>query len=267
MPDVEDNLSNVIEGFRENRESVLALMTFDKAVLDLVVTQLESLRDRTRTAWSKKLGMKDVKLNPYLEVEKTIQFVRGIRDHESLRPRYEAMVNQALVLLVSYFGSAVRDLFRFAVRRSVAGGRNEQLLSTSVRTTVSDITEMDDPASFVAEWLADRSDLSFQDMRSIGRALNKYFNVRITRTERENEIIVGQACRHAIVHAGGRVDDQLVRQAAAASPRTVKRRLRRGEDLQFTAEEVRTIGDSMESYLVDVSVQLERRLAENVETS
>ena len=190
------SLSDVLATFGGNLESVRQLMQFDRAVLDIVVALLEKLEDRTKRAWAAAIGEEEAQqLNPRLEVGKTISVVKNIRDHEGLRRRYEAMINQSLVLLVSYFGSAVRDLFRVAVRRSFREGTNEKLMRAAIKTRVADIRGMDDPADFVADWFTESSELSFQDMKSIGRALGNYFGIDISRGKRENNIILGQACR------------------------------------------------------------------------
>jgi len=249
-------LRSVVESFGENCRRVEQLMRFDKVVLDMVLLQLETLDEKTKNAWSKALNTKSLKLNPSLDVKRTIEFVQLIRTNESLKPHYETMINQALVLLVSYFGSAVRDLFITAIWHSVDIGANSVVLNAPVKAKVGDIREMTDPGAFVADWLAQGSDLSFQDMKSIGRAFEHYFGVSIDRTERENDIVLGQACRHSIVHAGGVVDDQLLRQLRGSSPRTVKPELKRNESLRFAEDEVQTIAVAMQSYLGDVGTSL-----------
>jgi hypothetical protein len=48
---------------------------------------------------------------PGLLPDALISVLRNIKRNESLKAHYQALYNQWLVLLVSYFGSAVRDLF------------------------------------------------------------------------------------------------------------------------------------------------------------
>ena len=43
---------------------------------------------------------------------------------------------------------------------------------------------------------------------------------------------------HIILHAGGIVDDRLLRPLTGASPRSIEPQLRLGEEVQFTVEEV-----------------------------
>ncbi len=60
-----------------------------------------------------------------------------------------------------------------------------------------------------------------------------------------NDIILGQACRHVIVHAGGLVTEQAVLQVSGAIPRRVKPKLVSDEAVQFVPEEVELIAESM----------------------
>jgi hypothetical protein len=73
-------------------------------------------------------------------------------------------------------------------------------------------------------------------MQSIARAFKDYLGIEIERTQRVNDIVLAQGCRHVIVHSGGIVDDRLVRQLSSAQPRRLKPRLVLGERIQFTDE-------------------------------
>ena len=58
-----------------------------------------------------------------------------IKQNESLCPYYEAMYNQCLVLLVSYSGSAVRELFIDAAAAAIEAGTRSDLLDAELRIT------------------------------------------------------------------------------------------------------------------------------------
>ena len=89
----------ILETFDIQIQSVAKLMNFDRDLMDIAIQSVEKLRDRLR---------KHHELdNPDLTADKILQQLRGFREHDSLRGRYETIFNQALVLLVSYFGSGV----------------------------------------------------------------------------------------------------------------------------------------------------------------
>jgi len=90
-------------------------------------------------------------------------------------------------------------------------------------------------------------------MQSIARVFRDYLDVNIDKSEVVNDIILGQACRHVIVHSGGMVDERLIRQISGAKPRRVKFSLIPGERVQFSDQEVMLVSDSMVQYLQSVA--------------
>ncbi len=180
--------------------------------------------------------------------------------HSSLRPRYETVFNQALVFLVSYFGSAVHDLFRLGIASSLESDENSPLLKENPRLTYREILDADyDLRSIAPDLLVQTKDISFQDMQSISRAFKDYLGIVIERTETVNEIVVAQACRHVVVHAGGIMDDKLMRQIRGAIPRTMKMEISAGDSVQYSINEVGQVASYMESYLSLVDRLVERK--------
>jgi hypothetical protein len=82
----------------------------------------------------------------------------------------------------------------------------------------------------------------------VSRAFREHLRIEIGRTEETNDIILGQAARHVIVHAGG-VDARMVRQVSGAHPRRLKPAIAVNERIEFTPDEVRQLGASMTSYI------------------
>jgi hypothetical protein len=238
-----------LETFRTNLTSVYELMTFDKFLLDTVIRQLE------RISQSQIAGKIT---NPRHRVDAALLSLRNIRDNESLRPHYQEMFNQCLVLLVSHFSSALRDLFVSAVARAIEEGAGKEILNEEIKLSVAELNAIDVPMCFyIAETLADKRDVSFQDMQSIGKAFRRYLDVLPERTVDTNNIILGQAARHVIVHAGGIVDDRMVHQVRGASPRTIRPTITANERLRFEPGEVRGVGDSMLTYLGALAASLQ----------
>ena len=64
----------------------------------------------------------------------------------------------------------------------------------------------DDKEEMFTELLIAKHDISFQDMQSIARTFKDYVGVSVLRGSTMNDVIVAQAYRNAIVHAGGQTD-------------------------------------------------------------
>jgi hypothetical protein len=156
------------------------------------------------------------------------------------------------VLLVSYFASALDDVFRAAVPLLLLllnRGKAPALLHEELRVTVEELVALQAEPEAVGELFRSKKDISFQDMQSIVRAFKDYVGVEISRDEHTDNIIIAQACRHVIVHAGGEADKRLVRQVAQANRRTVKTGIRAGQQIQFTPDELRMVSRSMVTFV------------------
>lgn len=232
--------------FAEHVRSVDKLMDFDRDVLKVAIDVLRPLPERLR-----RQGID----NPELTGERALDILLGIRDHDSLRLRYNLVFNQALVLLVSYFASSVHDLFRGAINEALQSHpAGASLFREELCLSLGFLKEHDfNLEDLAADLLIQSKELSFQDMQSIARAFKSYLDITIEKDETVNDIIAGQAFRHVIVHIGGRADSKLLRQLAAAKPRTVKPDIVVGAAIQFDPHEVKRVAEAMQRYMNNVS--------------
>ncbi|MBI4809645.1 MAG: hypothetical protein HY799_11945 [Nitrosomonadales bacterium] len=242
-------LDNLESAFAQNIAGVHKLIHFDREVLGFAVAGIRDLSERLKQ--HHKLG------NPYLTAENTLKSIENIRDNDSLRPRYKVIFNQAVVLLVSYFGSAVEDIFKAGVDALLDSGEDSDLLREDIKLSFREMQE----ASWhfrgvAADLLVQKKDLSFQDMQAISRTFKTYLGITIEKDNHVNNIILAQACRHVIVHAGGAVNDRLIRQVANATPREIKPAISRGEHIEFQPEEVELISRSMEAYVKGLVIKV-----------
>lgn len=238
-----------IRAFRSNLKSVHQLMRFDEMVLEFIIGPMQRLADRQTAG-----GIE----NPRHRVDQILAMVKGIKQNESLRTHYAAMYNQCLVLLVSYFASATRDLFVDAVVSAIDSGARNELLDTEVRLTPRDVREgVGSTSEILAEAIADGKEMSFQDMQSVDRAFRRCFGIAPDRGQMVNDIIVGQACRHAIVHTGAQVNRRLLSQIQTAVPRTVGLTLQERTAIEFSRAEIRAVMKEMLKYLRDMAALIE----------
>jgi hypothetical protein len=248
---------NKIEStFSEHVHSVKKLMNFDRIVVDLAIKNINELHDTL-----KQQGLENSRLN----AERTLTMFRNFHRDDSLRPQYQAIFNQALVLLVSYFASSVHDLFRNSIDRALVLETEpkwvNEMLSQKLTFTPRDIKDNDfNLRDVLPEFLIQSADISFQDMQSIKKAFEKYLGLNIERDQVVNNIILGQACRHVIVHSGGVADEKLTRQLRDAMPRNIKTdTISSGEPIQFSEEEVNSIAASMTEYIQRLCLQVEEK--------
>jgi len=165
--------------------------------------------------------------------------------------------DQCVVLLVSYFSSAVGDVFRVAFRHSLDNATSDRLRSEEIKLSMNEIIELgSNPAERMPDVFVQKRDISFQDMQSIVRTFERYFGVEMSRNEGMNDIILGQAARHIIVHSAGRIDHKMVLQVSKAIPRSLKQDIREGDAIEFCVEEIRSLGTSMVSFIGELEGKL-----------
>jgi hypothetical protein len=237
-------LAKILTTFTTNSDAVAELMKFDRLVLDVAIGHVETLHNRLKAH-----GFD----NPRLDVAHTLQLLKGIHEHESLKPSYREMLNQCNVLLVSYFSAAVGDIFRTSVTEAVRSGTRPALMKEDVRIALRDVREIGpDLLDRAGDLFVAHRDISFQDMQSIGRSFRDYFDYEPPKDEVTNDIIMSQACRHVTVHSAGIVDHRMMGQVRSAHPPTLKPEIRENEKVQFTEDEVPIVSAQMKSFLQDL---------------
>lgn len=245
---MKNRLQGVLEAFDGNLQQVFGLAQFDHIVLDFAVQVLDGVQKHGHTA----------NITNYLHtVDRGLQQLRSIRENDSLRPQYEHIFNQCVVLLVSHFSSAVHDLFSVAIAEGAKTRPTDDLLEEELKLTVKELLDIgEDRHGQLTHLLMRKGDINFQDMQSTARAFEKYCGHRPERDHDVNNIILGQACRHVIVHSGAIVDKRCFGQLKASEPRALKPVLTDGQRVQFTIDELKTLGASMTAYLRKLTAAL-----------
>jgi hypothetical protein len=235
--------------FRQNVEYVYNLMEFDNIVLKSAIDSLVEMK--------KKLKENHFD-NPLIVVEGTLKSLQQIRNNGSLRPKYETIYNQCIVLLVSYFDSTVGDAFRYFLTARLKHGVDDRIADEEIKISLRDLEASDfSLAGSIGNIIVREKKISFQDMKSIARAFEYYFGIQIEQDATVNNIVLGQACRHAIVHRGNSVDEILLKQVYNAHPRNIKEEMLNRDKIQFTPEEIQKVGESMKSYISSLLNKLE----------
>ncbi len=237
-----------LDSFKRNLESVQKLMNFDRDVQDMAINYIEKLHNSL-------VNVQNI-TNEQINGKRTLDLLKGIRENDSLRPRYKIIFNQAIVLLVSYFGSAITDCFRLATQIAVESC-DKRVLDEELNLEIKELIDRGDQIGDVlGDLLIQKKDISFQDMKSTHRAFKKYFGIEINKDAIVNNIILGQACRHCIVHEGGRVNRRIIKQIENAKPRSLKPSVRENDQLNFSTEEVEELGGYMKDYVSNLEARI-----------
>jgi hypothetical protein len=231
--------------FRTNVNAVDRLLDFDRTIIDVAVEGLQTLALELEQQHSLRRAA--------TRIRNRATMLTNIKTADSLRPQYENIFNQCVVLLISYFTSAIHTLFRQGIVLALSKDVNVPVLSKELkfswRTMAHDEGERE---GVFADLLIAQQNISFQDMQSISRAFKEYLNVQLKRSIHMKNIILGQAARHVIVHAGSIIDKKMIRQVAGCIPRTLKEEPKLGDRLQFNPQEIRVLSESMIVYVNDV---------------
>jgi hypothetical protein len=230
----------IIENFKLNVASVKKLANFDRVVLEYAIKSIESLQNRLKNKFE----------NERLLASTTLKQLNSIRSNDSMRKEYEEIFNQCIVLLVSYFGSAVSDVFRNYVTARITSSKKMKILQEELKFTIGELRDLDfNLNGQMGDIIARKKDISFQDMGSISRNFKDYLGIVVDKDNNINNIILGQACRHVIVHAGAVADIKLLNQISGATPRDIKEEINVGDKIQFSLEEIEVLSGSMMDYI------------------
>jgi hypothetical protein len=131
---------------------VYELLDFDRFVIDHVVGGLEALARQLED---------DGRNSAAMLVRNRVSGLQNVRRSDSLRPRYQTIFNQCVVLLVSYFGSSVGGVFRRTTARALDQGCDVPAASQEIKLAWQDFGSTEGPLEeMFAELLVARHQLS-----------------------------------------------------------------------------------------------------------
>ena len=249
---MEGTLNSVRQSFSERVAGVIELLEFDNLVLDHLVGGLDGVVEELERKHHKSAA---------LVVANRLKLLKNIRAKQSLKPTYGTIYNQCVVLLVSYFDATMGDLFRVAVACALRAEKDVPARDRSVELNWRNLNEPGAPVeALIAERIVDLDDISFQDMQSIRRAFSKNLKLDLGRNEDANDIVLGQAARNLMAHAGGKIDERFRNQVSNAHPRRLKTQLSSTKTIQFEPDEVRLLASSMTSFVSTAIQKIEALL-------
>ncbi len=254
---IESKVFNTIrDNFHSNVKSVRELMNFDNIILDYCIQQIEYLDERIKN--NEELKITSVVFFP----QNTLKQLRQIKKNNSFRNMYESMFNQSLVLLVSYFTTAIKELFRAAIQYFVENNNNHfESIKSDLKFSFQELCKYNfNLSSEIGSLIIGKKNISFQDMQSIIRVFKLYFGVEISKNSDIDNIIFSQASRHTIVHALSIADEKFINQIRNANKRTIKPHIKINEEIVFSTDEIEQVMESMDSFLMMLFEKIKKQI-------
>lgn len=254
---------NPVEEFNDGLEKVRSLLSFDEEVLSVSIEHLENLV----RPWS-------ISRQPEIKakaqgLQAVIQTLKNSRNEGRLKPKFQIIANQGVVLLVSYFSAALFNLFRRNVVWSlIVGLANEQSQDFEVKVQAKRLSQTMDRLE-IGGLIAEKQGYSFQNMEDICKAFESHFGVALRDKDlpknspiiiTRNNVQLALACRNVIVHQGTVIDEKFIRQLKNANPRTLLSKIKKQEAVNFTFAEVNVVAEEMKKLLEYISTDLQNRL-------
>lgn len=242
---IESQVFNSIrDNFYSNVKSVRDLMNFDNTILDFCIEHIESLDEKIKN--NEEIKITNVVFLP----ENTLKQLKQIKSNNSFRNMYESIFNQCLVLLVSYFTTAIKELFGSTIQYFAENNNGHfETIKSDIKFSIQELSNYDfDLTSEIGNLIIGKNNISFQDMQSICREFKQYFGFNIEKNSDVDNIILSQASRHSIVHALSVSDKKFINQIRNTKSRTIKTNIKLNDAIIFTPEEIEVVIESMNNF-------------------
>jgi hypothetical protein len=252
--DLANDLELVETTYAFNVESVESLMQFDSIVL----TTIDDMLDRLQK------DLEDKRANlAIVAVQNHRRNIQNIRKNESVKHHYDTMLNQCVVLLVSHFASAMHDALRAGVYEALRHGQRFPVAKQEIKAKLGDLWYGQDEqrrADHIVELAIDQPGVSFQDMQSVHRTFHDYLTITTPRGPALDDIIIGQATRHCIVHTGGKATLKSMKMIGSRTGHRLNLRPIADQPIQFERDHVRALAASTTEYLRELLVTMQQTM-------
>jgi hypothetical protein len=239
---VSKHYQSILNSFKSQTKKILSIPEFDRDILEPIISSLNELDNDLKGQ-----GIDNRKLRPYF----ALTLLNNLYDRGHERAKYKPILNQCVVLLVSYFGSAISDIFQVGINNLVVkpSKLNSKMQKTELKFNLKELADYKfDLKDLIGELLVKKTDISFQDMQSIYRVFDQSFGIKIEWDVKVSNIILSQALRHVIVHNSEVIDEKCLNQLRNAESRTIKKNINLDEKVSFIIDDVTTIATSMVEY-------------------
>ncbi|TVL96433.1 MAG: hypothetical protein CV087_23765 [Candidatus Brocadia sp. WS118] len=181
---MENKIQNAIAKFELQISSVFKIIEFDKEYLEIVVRQLEEHKE--------KLIRLGITTNPMHHPTAQIEFLKSLIKSGPKQSKYQPVYNQCLVLLVSYFASAVNSILNEGLNHYLNNNDTlpDNIANQEFKLSLRELQDLQfDLSEEIGSVIVRKSDISFQDMKSIKRAFEQFLGITIQKDENVDNII------------------------------------------------------------------------------
>lgn len=229
--------SSIKVNFNSNIKSIQEFLTFDKFLLEFCIAQIEGLDERIRS--NKEIELTNVRFLPTA----TLTQLKTIRENNSFKFKYETINNQSLVLLISYFTSTLKEIFKASLEYLALNKREFfKSIETDFKISLQELGEYDfNLTKAIGDIVIRKKDINFQDMQSTVREFKNYLCIDIQKNEIVDNIILAQASRHSIVHSLGIADEKFINQIAKTNKRTLKTNISLNDEIVYSTVEIEEV--------------------------
>jgi hypothetical protein len=248
---MDERYQAICQSFEKQCKLVLELTNFDKDFISIIINILEE---------SDLALLRNNIENEALRPKKALVLLKNLRDQGPQQKKYAPIYNQSIVLLVSYFSSAVSDIFNDSLTYLLTSTEStpNAVFKERIDLSISELSSLNfDISKDIGRIVARKSDISFQDMQSIYRAFKKFFDLEMEWNQDVDNIITAQALRHVIVHSAEITDEKCVNQLRSARNRSLKPDVKPGIVVTFSKEEIETTAISMKNYISKLCKKLQ----------
>lgn len=243
----------IAASFDGNVEKALEILDMDKLIIEFTKECLNQLKNR------------EYVMRPGIDlISKINQQLENVRAGESLRVRYDVLLNQLLVVVVSFFESTMSDLFTEAYVAAIAGGGfAEKAADEKMKDyTLAEFLKLRElTPERVAEEMTRKLGISFQNTKIITKSFEAFFGIKEVVPEGVmNDTICALECRHCLIHYSGLPDQRLKNVLPGIAPRTLKPDIDLSKQIQFDESDVRQAQKAMSAFIQAYAQALEKRL-------
>ncbi len=252
---MKDKIQKIIEKFELQISSVFKIIEFDKEYVEIVVKQLKELK--------KKLIGFGIQ-NPIYHPTSQIKLLSSLIQSGPKQRKYQPVYNQCLVLLVSYFASTINSILNEGLNYYLNNSDNlpDKVANQEFKLSLRELQELQfDLSEKIGSIIVRKSDISFQDMKSIARAFEQFLGITIQKDEDVDNIITAQALRHIIVHNSEIIDDKCIKQLTNAGNRKFVEDVEPNKKAVIDADDLNIVKASMLNYANNLFQLIKDKLA------
>lgn len=253
---MEDKIQNVIAKFELQISSVFKIIEFDKEYLEIVIGQLEEHKEKLI-----RLGIQ----NPMHHPTAQIKFLESLIKSGPRQSKYQPVYNQCLVLLVSYFASAVNSILNEGLNHYLNNSDSlpDDVANLEFKLSLRELQTLQfDLSEEIGKIIIRKSDISFQDMKSIARVFEQFLGITIQKDEDVDNIITAQALRHVIVHNSEIINTKCINQLANASNRKFITNIELNKKVIIDTNDLNIVKASMLKYVNNLLGSIKNKFAD-----